>query len=57
MNKQELLLFLQTRLSDVIKEDKEIYGDDEFREESDIQYDQGWYGGFSYAIQLITEKL
>jgi len=52
MNKQELLLALQTYLSDVIKEDKERWSE---LDDHEISLDETWHLGFARAIQRVTE--
>lgn len=58
MNKHELLIHMQTALSEVIKQDEQAWRELEgLLEQSEIDLDKAWHNGYASAIQTVTEML
>lgn len=58
MTKKELLLHMQTVLSDIIKQDERSWRELEgLLEKSEIELDKAYHHGYASAIQTVTEML
>lgn len=58
MTKQELLLHMQTVLSDIIKQDEQSWKELEgLLEQSEIELDRAYHHGYASAIRTVTEML